>query len=273
MRITAILLLGCCLQVAAKGTAQSITLSEKNAPLEKVLLSIEKQANVSFYYKVELLQKAGAVTINVKNVSLKQALDICFKDRPFTYEIIGNVIVIKPTARNAIEQIQVMPNLADSTPNKDIRGRVIFTPTEPVPNATVVVKGTTVATYTNRNGEFVLRNVDPKAKLIISSVGIETVETGVNGRTLMVVLAKQKVSDLDQVQIIAYGSTSKRLNTGDVTTVTSEEIAKNPVANVLQALQYRVPGMFIQQQTGVPGGRFNVQIRGQSTFGNQAPLY
>lgn len=273
MRITALLLLGACLQVAAKGTAQSITLSEKNAPIEKVLLSIEKQANVSFYYKVELLQKGGTVTINVKNVSLKQALDICFKDRPFTYEIIGNVIVIKPTARNTIVQIQVMPNLTDSTPNKDIRGRVIFTPTEPVPNATVAVKGTAVATYTNRNGEFVLKNIDPKAKLIISSVGIETVETAVNGRTLMVVLAKQKVSDLDQVQIIAYGSTSKRLNTGDVTTVTSEEIAKNPVANVLQALQYRVPGMFIQQQTGVPGGRFNVQIRGQSTFGNQAPLY
>lgn len=273
MRITAILLLGACLQVAAKGTAQSITISEKNAPLEKVLLSIEKQANVSFYYKVELLQKAGPVTINVKNVSLKQALDVCFKDRPFSYEIIGNVIVIKPTAHNAIVQIQVPANVPDSTPDKDIRGRVIITPTEPVPNATVIIKGTSIATYTNKNGEFVLKNVDPKAKLIISSVGIESVETNVNGRTLMVVIAKQKISDLDQVQIIAYGSTSKRLNTGDVTTITSEEIEKNPVANVLQVLQYRVPGMFIQQQTGVPGGRFEVQIRGQSTFNKQAPLY
>ncbi|OQP62214.1 hypothetical protein A4R26_18230 [Niastella populi] len=273
MRLTAILLLGACLQVAAKGTAQSITLSEKNAPIEKVLLSIEKQANVSFYYKVELLQKSAPVTISVKNASLKQVLDICFKDKPFTYEIIGNVIVIKPTARNAIIQIEPVQMQADTTPNIDVRGRVIFSHSEPVPGATISVKGTSIATYTNKNGEFLLKHIDPKARLLISSVGMETIEAPVNGRSQMVVIARQKLSDLDQVQIIAYGATSKRLNTGDVTTITSEEIARNPVANVLQVLQYRVPGMFIQQQTGVPGGRFNVEIRGQSTFGNQAPLY
>jgi hypothetical protein len=95
MRLTAILLLGACLQVAAKGNAQNITLTEKNAPIEKVLLSIEKQTSVSFYYKVELLQKANKVTINVKNTPLKEALDLCFKDQPLTWEKIGNIIVVK----------------------------------------------------------------------------------------------------------------------------------------------------------------------------------
>ena len=73
-------------------------------------------------------------------------------------------------------------------------------------------------------------------------------------------------SDLDEVQILAYGTTTKRLSTGDVTTITAAQIANRPVSNVLQALQNEVPGMFTLQNTGLPGGSFNVQIRAGSSF-------
>jgi TonB-linked SusC/RagA family outer membrane protein len=273
MQLTAILLLGACLQVAAKGNAQNVTLTEKNAPIEKVLLSIEKQTNISFYYKVELLQKARPVTISVKNIPLKEALDICFKDQPLTYEQIGHIVVVKAKSFTAPPIIGIAPREGDLAPFFDVRGRVIISATEPVHGATVAVKGTKTVAMTDRNGDFSLKNIEPNAVLVISSIGIETIEAPVNNRSMMVVIAKKKVSDLDQIQIVAYGTTSKRLNTGNVTTVTSEEIMKNPVTNVLQVLQFRVPGMFVQQQTGIPGGRFNVEIRGQNTFGGQAPLY
>src|SRR6202035_919559 len=75
-------------------------------------------------------------------------------------------------------------------------------------------------------------------------------------------------SPLDEVQIIAYGQTTRRLNTGNVYKVTASEIEKQPIANFLQALEGRVPGLLITQQSGVPGSNFTVQIRGQNSILN-----
>ncbi len=81
-------------------------------------------------------------------------------------------------------------------------------------------------------------------------------------------------SPLDEIQIIAYGTNSRRLNTGNVTTVSSKEIEKQPISNPLSALQGRIPGMVITQNTGVSGGGFSVQIRGRNSLTSGLdPLY
>ncbi|HEY0177385.1 MAG TPA: TonB-dependent receptor plug domain-containing protein, partial [Pedobacter sp.] len=79
---------------------------------------------------------------------------------------------------------------------------------------------------------------------------------------------------LDQVEAIGYGTTTKRLNTGNVSTVSAEVIANQPVTNVMQALEGRVPGMFVKQQNGLPGSGMNVQIRGRNSItASNSPLY
>ncbi|HEV3252731.1 MAG TPA: SusC/RagA family TonB-linked outer membrane protein, partial [Puia sp.] len=81
-------------------------------------------------------------------------------------------------------------------------------------------------------------------------------------------------SPLDQIQVIAYGTTSKKLNTGNVSTVIAATIAEQPVSNPLAALEGRVAGLVVTEQTGVPGGSFTVQIRGQnSIFSGNNPYY
>jgi len=82
----------------------------------------------------------------------------------------------------------------------------------------------------------------------------------------LLITLKASVGKLDQVQVTAYGTTTKRLNTGNITTISGKEIAENPVPNVLQALQGRVPGLFIQQQSGQAGSPFTINIRGQSSL-------
>jgi TonB-linked SusC/RagA family outer membrane protein len=82
----------------------------------------------------------------------------------------------------------------------------------------------------------------------------------------LTVHVRTKVSSLDQVQIIGYGQTTKRLNTGNVTTIKSAAIERQPVANVLAALQGHVPGLFITQNTGLPGSGFQTLIRGKGTL-------
>ena len=94
MRLTAIIMLAACLQVSARGYSQ-ITLSERDVPLEKVFREIQKQSGYDILCTYELLQQAGRVTVNLKNVTLGQAVEECLKGKGLSYEIQEKTIVIK----------------------------------------------------------------------------------------------------------------------------------------------------------------------------------
>jgi TonB-linked SusC/RagA family outer membrane protein len=155
---------------------------------------------------------------------------------------------------------------------------------QPLDGASVKVKGSaTKGTTTDITGKAILKGIITTVVLEISYTGYVTQEIKLYGRTdFIMVKLQQSTSQLDEIQIIAYGTTTKRYNTGDVTTIKAEDIAKQPVTNPLAALEGMVPGLVITQQSGVPGGNFNVQLRGQNSLygGNPAssiingqPLY
>src|SRR6202012_3343032 len=73
-------------------------------------------------------------------------------------------------------------------------------------------------------------------------------------------------SVLDQVEIVAYGTSTQRYSVGSIATVTAKDIEKQPVNNVLEALQGQVAGLQITSTTGAPGGMVLAQIRGQNTL-------
>jgi TonB-dependent starch-binding outer membrane protein SusC len=266
MKLTAILLLTACLQVSAKSYSQTVTLNMHNAPLEEVVKELKRQTKYNFFYEKTLFQNASPVTVSVSNKPFDQTLELCFKNQPFDYKIVGKTVFI----RKKVTQItsQTYKDLLI-----DIRGRVVNDKGEPV-SASITVKGSTKGTSTNNDGWFVLAGIDDNVTLIISGVGIETIEIKVDGKTLLEIAVKITAKPLDEVQMIAYGSTTKRFNTGSVSTVKNEDIEKHPVSNVLAALGGRVPGMFITQNTGMPGGSFTVQIRGKNSIAQGTnPLY
>ena len=80
MKLISIFLLAACLQATAYGYAQKVTLSEKNAPLQKIFQQIHQQTGFQFFYEDELLDRSGNIEIKVKNVSLEEALTLCFKN-------------------------------------------------------------------------------------------------------------------------------------------------------------------------------------------------
>lgn len=86
---------------------------------------------------------------------------------------------------------------------------------------------------------------------------------------------KMGISDLNEVEINkGYYTTTKKLNTGSISTVSADEIAHQPVTDFLAALQGKVPGLFIQQLSGAPGRSFTVRLRGQNSIANgNDPLY
>jgi TonB-linked SusC/RagA family outer membrane protein len=265
MKLTAILLLTACLQVSAKTYSQVITLNLQNAPLDKVVQEIKRQTKMHFFYEEGLFENAKPVTISVNKSNLKEVLELSFKDQPFDYKIDGNTVFIRK--KNVQETHQV-----NKDPLIDIHGRVVNDKGEPV-LASISVKGSTKGTTTNKDGWFVLPGIEENAILIISGVGIETTEVRAD-KTLLNVIVKISVRPLDEVQMIAYGTTTKRFYTGNVSTVKSNEIQSQPVNNPLLALEGQMSGVFISQTTGVAGAAINVQIRGENSIANKNwPLY
>lgn len=270
MKVTALILLIASLQLSANSVAQeNITLKAKGASLFKIFTDIKRQTGYNFFLAEESMQQAKPVDIDVKNASLKTVLEICFKNQPFTYSISGKniIITIKKNERNDTQNNAVNAFL-------EVKGKVVNAQGEPIARATVMVKGTSKSTITDVKGEFSIGGINDDVELIISSVGFEQTTISTNGRSFIQVVLQIKVTSLDEFQVIGYGTTTKRLNTGNVTSIKSTDIEKQPVQNPLLALQGRVPGLFITQPSGLAGSSVRVRIQGQNSIANgNEPLY
>ncbi len=275
MRLTAFFLLIACLHVSAKGLSQElITLSENNTPLDRLFREIRRQTSYQFLYTDRQLKEAKKVTIRVKNASLKEVLDQCFKDQPFSYEIKDRTIIISSRSSRPVNGQPVTLLLTDTIPTIGVTGKVTNEKGEPLEGITVRIKGFGNGAISNEQGTFYLNRVNANATLIFSGVSIVTYTMALNGSRYLTVPLKTRASSLDETVVIGYGATTKRFNTGDVSTVKAEDIARQPVLDPLAALQGRVAGMFITASNGLPGSSFSVTIRGKNSIDHGSdPLY
>ncbi|MDQ6757183.1 MAG: SusC/RagA family TonB-linked outer membrane protein, partial [Bacteroidota bacterium] len=154
-----------------------------------------------------------------------------------------------------------------------INGKVTGPAGEPLSGVSVLVKGTSKGISTDNNGNFSLNLPSPSSTLIISSLGYETQEIKLNGRTNISITLKTANKQLEQVVVIGYGSQRKRDLTGSSASVKGAEIANIPALTATQAIQGKVAGVQITS-SGAPGSTPNVRIRGVgSILGGVNPLY
>lgn len=249
-----------CLHLNAAVFSQTINISERNVSLETVFSKIEQQTGYTFFYKMELIRAMPAINVSLKNVTVDEALGQFLSKLSLGYSIIDKTVVIKPLVINY--NVQSLPPMIYIGTVLDEKGK-------PMPGVSIRVKGTKIVVVTNQEGRFVTGVIqDDKAILQISYIGYETQEVAVSTLKSPIVFKLKVISsELDQVQVTAYGTTTKRINPGNIVTITAEELAKSPGRNVIELIQGRVPGLFVQQQSGLPGAPFNMLIRGQQTFG------
>ncbi len=262
MKLTAFFLLAFCLHVSADGNAQNISLSEKNVSLEKVFKAIKRQTGYDFWYENKLLQKGEKVTVVVNNKPLEEVLDQCFKNQPFTWSIVGKIIVVKTKEEKQVNEVIPPP----PPPPVEIKGRIVNEKGEPVASASIAVKETNIGTTSNANGEFVLEVPEGKKTLVISSVGYETAEVNINRTALMNVTLKLKPIATEELVIIGYGSVRKKDLTGSVVSLKQDQITSTPVTNVLETMQGKVAGLDLTRASGETGAGMNFTIRGNRSL-------
>jgi TonB-linked SusC/RagA family outer membrane protein len=270
MKLTIIFLFIACLQVQANGYAQTVTLSEKKAPLFKIFREIHKQTGFKFFYEEEVLNRAGKIDIQVSNAPIDQVLKICLSNLPVTFSIVDGTIVLKEKPVPSV--VQVINYLITVT------GKVVNDKGEPMESVTVSVKNSSKATSTNVNGQFTLADVDENATLVFTGVGIEKQEIKIGGRKELVVVTKTKVSQSEEVIVsTGYQRIPKERVTGSFTNISAEDLERSNSFNLKDRIEGLVPGMYFEPQFDEdqsPTGERSrsIVIRGVGTFGNNNPL-
>ncbi len=270
MNVAAVLMTVACLQVSAKGFSQNVTVVGKNLPIEKVFSSIKAQTGHTFFYNVALMQKAKKENVNIKNKSLKEALDIYFQNQPFTYEIIGNTVVIKEKSDSQVREA-IMKQQSTPPPPIEISGKVVDDSGEPLAGVSITVAGGKTGTSTGPDGTYTI-TAPSDGSLIFSFVGYTSQTISVNSRTSIDVKLLREVSSLNDVVIIGYGTQKKRDLTGSIAVVDGDVVAKQPSTNPISSLQGRVAGLTIVN-SGQAGSSPTVRIRGVNSTNNADPLY
>ncbi|WP_229688784.1 SusC/RagA family TonB-linked outer membrane protein [Puia dinghuensis] len=266
-KLIALLVLCTCLQVSAGVSSQTITFSGKNVSLEKVFNAIYKQSGYLVFCDYSLIKDAKKVNIHVRDASVQAVMDECLKDQPLTYEIVDKTIII--------EHKKAVAEPAPAPPPIDVHGRITNDKGEPVPAATVAVKGTSKVVATNDNGEFSLNGVDDHAVLVITSIGYERTEISVAGQTSLSIQLKVGAAAINEIVVTALGISKEERKLGyAVTTVGGEQLSKARETNVALSLGGQVAGLTVHGANGGPGSSARILLRGMPSMNSGgSPLF
>ena len=144
-----------------------------------------------------------------------------------------------------------------------VTGKVTDDNGEPLPGVNIIIKGTTTGVVTDLDGNYnIMVNDSQNDVLQFNFLGFEDVEVAVNGQSTINATMKESSIGLDEVVAIGYGTVTRRDLTGAVSSVKTEQLKENPVANVAQALQGKLSGVAVTAQDGRPGADMKIRIRG-----------
>jgi TonB-dependent starch-binding outer membrane protein SusC len=157
--------------------------------------------------------------------------------------------------------------------NNTLKGTITDAGGNPIPGASVLVKGTKIGTTANASGSFSL-SAPTNGALVVTSIGYDSKTINIGGKTNINVTLTENSAALDEVVVVGYGSASKRLLSGAQTNIGETQLKQTVNTSLDQALQGRAPNVYVASNSGKPGGASAVYIRGLSTInGNTQPMY
>ena len=245
--------------------SQKVSLDFKNERVEKVLASIKSQTGMSLVFSDQLVDVNRKVTMQLKDVTLKEALTRLLSGTDLTFEIRNNKIYFiekKAVSRPGSKKKRVTGVV------KDVMG-------EPLIGANVVEKGrSTNGVITDFNGKFTLE-VDESASLVVSYIGYLAQDIPTKGKGDFHIVLKEDANTLDEVVVTGYGDFKKATYTGSASVLTTEKLEALPVVSVGQMIESNIPGISVVAGTSSqPGAKTTLRVRGIASMNaSTEPLY
>lgn len=155
-----------------------------------------------------------------------------------------------------------------------VSGTIVDEVGQPLPGASIIIKGTTTGVQTDFDGIYVLNDVPSNGTLVISYIGFSAKEVMVNNQTTINVSLAEDTQSLDEVVVVGYGTQKKADLTGSITTIKTEDITRTPTSAAMQSLQGKVAGLQVVS-SGAPGTGPTIRVRGIGSYvgGASDPLY
>lgn len=242
-----------------------LTIRENKIELGELLKQIEKQTDFYFFYSNNQIDKQMKVSVDVKDKTIYDILDIVLNDTNIAYQVNNKAIILSYVEKSTAETPQQT--------KKQITGIVADESGDPIIGANVVESNTTNGTITDYSGAFSL-NVEDNASIHVSYIGYLPQEINTAGRLAFNITLVEDTKYLDELVVIGYGSVRKSDVTGSIVSVSSEEMMKRNPINLGQGLQGTAAGVSVLRNSGSPSGDFTIRIRGVATVNNSAdPLF
>lgn len=245
--------------------SQKVSLDFKNERVEKVLASIKSQTGMSLVFSDQLVDVNRKVTMQLKDVTLKEALTRLLSGINLTFEIRNNKIYF--IEKKAVSQ--------PGSRKKRVTGVVKDVMGEPLIGANVVEKGrSTNGVITDFNGKFTLE-VDESASLVVSYIGYLAQDIPTKGKGGFHIILKEDTNTLDEVVVTGYGDFKKATYTGSASVLTTEKLEALPVVSVGQMIESNIPGISVVAGTSSqPGAKTTLRVRGVASMNaSTEPLY
>ncbi|WP_185958380.1 SusC/RagA family TonB-linked outer membrane protein [Fodinibius sediminis] len=251
---------------------QKVSLNARDQPLKEILAALEDKVPIIFSYRENILDETGSYSIQVTEVSFKEALAMIFEHSEIEYlPIKGGYVVLK---KKTPKQQEILQTTLTGTVTDAETGEVL-------PGANVSIAGTTQGASTGEDGQFTITDVEPGTyELVATFIGYQessrevTISEGQETVTVNFELQSEATS-LEEMVVTAFNVQREQRSLGTaVGNVTGEEIAESPNLNVANSLSGKVSGVRVSSASSGSGGSSRVIIRGNTSLGgNNQPLY
>lgn len=243
--------------------SQKLGLRVEKATIAEVLNQIEDQSDYFFFYNSKTVSLDKVVSINLKEKTINEILDVLFQGTNVEYVINNRQIILSG----------VNPGVQTQQQSKTVSGKVTDSSGTPLPGVSVVIKGSTSGTVTDAEGGYHLTNVPSNATLFFSFIGMRSQEAIVSSREEVNVTLEEEIIGLEEVVAVGYGTQKAATITGSVSAVKGEKLMAAPAINFSNAVTGRLPGLVAVTRSGEPGSDGTTfRIRGANTLGDNSPL-
>ena len=244
-----------------------ISIDLRNSDLVNALDVIESRTDYQFAYDERVLKLKSDISVNSPKMSVKEVLLEISRQADVGFQRVNNQIDVKLIKKSEAERV------IESPLDVELSGQVTDENDEGLPGASVLVKGTSIGTTTDINGNYSL-TVPDNAVVIYSFVGYLTQEVVVGNKSRIDIKLELDIAQLQEVVVTALGIEKEQKTLGYATSkVAPEEFTVNRSPVFMDALQGKVAGVNIQKLGSGPQGSSKIRIRGVSSFGgNNSPL-
>lgn len=254
---------------------EKVTLHIENAELKKVLLEIERITEARFAYSSKIIRVRQKISIDADGKKLADLLNDLLAPLDVSYAVIaGRISLFKtpPTTNSVISEPS--DDITSEIVVHTLSGKITDEVGQPLPGVNIIEKGTTNGTTTDATGTYKMEVSTGNATVIFSFIGYVTQEVAVNNQSVINISLNPDILTLQEIVVVGYGTQDKKVITGAVSSVTSNDITQTTVTGFDQAMQGRMAGVQVTQNSGTPGGGVSVRIRGVgSVSGGSDPLY